>query len=376
MQSQVLTAFHHPYELTAHPLPSPPLDHDILVKVHAAASYCHTDAVYAAGQMGKTLSLVPCHECAGTVVSLRLLCENDKNSSSTTDKRTRRRKVLRVGDRVGVPGRAYWPCGTCFECTHSENEEGYSVYCPLSGNNGITRDGGFQEYALVDSRQVVPIPGALSFVDVAPLMCAVLMVYAALKRCGLAQGETVGIVGCGGGLGHLGLQFAHEMGINVVGVDAADEPLALARDCARRSEGLVTEVLDARDTTAERVVEGLDASARQLPDERGVATVLILPEAQAGFSFGMKLLRPHGICIVVSFPEEGFHVSARNLVFRDIQVGGSLVGSNICACAVEMLDMAAQDNIRARTKTFPLQDLNCLVEEYQKMEGGKLVVEM
>lgn len=358
MQAQVLTTFNNPYELTTRPLPSHPTERDALIKVHAA-SYCHTDAVYASGKMGKTLPIVPCHEFAGTVASLGPGVDSH----------------LEIGDRVGVPGRSYRPCGECWECVNGEDTpKGYSVYCPKAGNNGITRDGGFQEYALVDSRQVVPIPEDLSFVDVAPLMCAGLTVYAALKRCRLAKGETVGIIGCGGGLGHLGIQFGTEMGYHVVGVDAADGPLALARSCARRTEVLTTEVYDARTTTAEQVSEALPGSSEKLASERGVAAVLILPESQAGFSFGMSLLRPHGICVVVSFPENGFNVSARDLVFKDVQIVGSLVGSN--KCAKEMLDMAARRDIKARTKTFPLSGLNDLVEEYKKMEGGKLVIDL
>ena len=310
--------------------------------------------------MGKTLPLVPCHEFAGTVISLGPAVPASSN--------------LVNGTRVGVPGRAYHPCGLCNECRNSEDGNGYSVYCPKAGNNGITRDGGFQEYALVDSGQVVPIPDELSFVETAPLMCAGLTVFAALKRCKLERGDTVGIVGCGGGLGHLGLQFAIEMGYRVVGVDNADGPLQLAKSCLKPPPSAAL-IFDARNTDAESILSSLpESAAAALSSERGIPAVLILPESQAAFSFGMSLLRPHGRCVVVSFPEKGFNFSAKDLVFKDVEIVGSLVGSN--RCAREMLQLAARTNIRASVRTWSLEGLNELVEAYKKGEGGKLVVDL
>lgn len=359
MHAQVLSAFNAPYKLTTRPLPPPPTSHDVLIRVHAA-SYCHTDAVYASGAMGKTLPLVPCHEFAGTVVSLGV----DAQLSTR----------LQIGSHVGVPGRAYHPCGHCTECINSEDETGYSVYCPKAGNNGITRDGGFQEFAIIDSRQVVPMPEELGFVETAPLMCAGLTVFAALKRCKLEVGDTVGIIGCGGGLGHLGLQFAIEMGYRVVGIDNADAPLRLAESCLKARPSIGSAIFDARITDADTVLSSLPSSKNAaLPSERGIPAVLILPESQAAFSFGMSLLRPHGKCVVVSFPEKGFHFSAKDLVFKDVEIVGSLVGSN--RCAREMLLLAARTNVRASVRTWSLEGLNELVEAYKRGEGGKLVVD-
>ena len=205
MKTQFLDAFNSPYALRSVPLPTIVSSSDLLIKVDAA-SYCHTDAVLAAGQMAPNPPSLPhigCHEFAGTVVGL------PPNSTLP----------YHIGDRVGVPGRAFHPCGTCFECASTPTPEdqdadgvGYSVYCPRSGNNGINVPGGFREYAVVDSRQVAPIPDGMSAVDTAVLMCAGVTVYAALKRCRLKPGQRVGILGCGGGLGHLGLQFAVAMG--------------------------------------------------------------------------------------------------------------------------------------------------------------------
>ncbi|KAK0629392.1 chaperonin 10-like protein [Bombardia bombarda] len=369
MKAQVITAFNTPYTLITTPLPS--LDspssspHDLLIKV-SAASYCHTDAVLAAGQMPPyplSFPHIGCHEFAGTVIS------SSPNSPE-----------FPPGTRVGVPGRSFHPCGHCFECStapDSANPDsdppGYSVYCPVSINNGISGPGGFREYAVVDARQVTPIPDGLTAVDTAVLMCAGVTVYAALRRCGLEKRRRVAIMGCGGGLGHLGLQFAAKMGYKVIGVDVKDEPLALARDIAKTATE--TRIVDARvEEAADLVAQLGEEDQKTHRGDMGVDAVIILPESQRAFDYGVALLRNHGKCVVVSFPEKGFHVSARDVVFRDISVAGSLVGSN--KVLGEMLAFAAEHGVRARIKTFSLARLNHLVEEYHKGEGGKLVVDM
>ncbi|KAI1193439.1 alcohol dehydrogenase-like protein [Nemania serpens] len=365
MRAQFLDAFNTPYALRSVALPTLSSPHDVLIKVDAA-SYCHTDAVLAAGQMQPNPPRLPhigCHEFAGTVVAL------PDESSSTP--------IFKIGDRVGVPGRSFHPCGTCFECTTGPTPDdpdadppGYSVYCPKSLNNGINGPGGFREYAVIDSRQIAPIPDTLSSIDTAVLMCAGVTVYNALKRCALQHSQRVGIVGCGGGLGHLGLQFATKMGLKVLGVDNADAPLQLAKNL-----GTPVRIVDARVENANEVAIELGREdGKQDRGDMGLDAVIILPESQKAFDYGIDLLRNHGRCVVVSFPERGFHISARDVVFRDISIVGSLVGSN--KTLREVLQFAAAHEVRAVMKTFPLSGLNDLVTEYHKGEGGKLVIDM
>ncbi|KAK4973760.1 hypothetical protein LTR42_005749 [Elasticomyces elasticus] len=320
-------------------------------------------AVLASGQMRPDPPSFPhisCHEFAGTIVSL------SANPSGIA-------KNYRVGQKVGAPGKS--------------DHAGYSVFCSKANNNGINRNGGFSEYAVVDARQVALLPEEISPVDAAPLMCAGITIFGALKRCKLERGQRVGIVGAGGGLGHLGLQFATAMGLRTVGVDAADAPLQLARNLKTESQ-----IVDARTEKAEIIVQRIgEEDGESESANMGLDAVIILPEGQSvgiprsrpirhsltsqkGFDYGMKLLKNHGICVVVSFPEAGFHVSARDLVFRDITVTGSLVSSN--KTLHEMLGFAAKHNVKAVSKTFPLDNLNGLVEEYNKAAGGKLVVDM
>lgn len=195
-------------------------------------------------------------------------------------------------------------------------------------------------------------------------MCAGVTIFGALKRCApqLGKGRTVGILGCGGGLGHLGVQFAVKMGYRVVGVDTKDEALRLAEEVGEG--GAQVRIVDARKKTVEQLVE----------DEGTVDAVIILPESQEAFDYGMGMVRDHGKCVVVSFPEAGFHVSARDFVFRDITIVGSLVGS--IKTLRETLEFAAEHRVRAKIKTFPLTQLNELVEAYHRGDGGKLVVDV
>ncbi len=234
----------------------------------------------------------------------------------------------------------------------------------------ISGPGGFREYAVVDERQVAWIPEGLSAVETAPLICAGLTVYAALKRCTLREGQRVGIMGCGGSLGHPRLQFVAKMGLRVLGMDAADGPLGLVRGL-----DMGARIVDVRKETAEEVVLQLGAEdGKTERGEMGLNAVIILPESQRAFDYGIGLLRNHGKCVVVWFPNEGFHVSANALVFRDISVVGSLIGSN--KTLNEMLEFAARHQVKAILKRFPLSKLNDLVAEYNKAASGKLVIDM
>src|ERR1700761_6477339 len=188
MKAFVLEEFGQPYVLRDLPLPTIEHPDDVLIRVEAG-SYCHTDAVIAAGTMHPpSLSHVGCHEYAGTVVALAP--ENPRSHG------------LKVGDRVAVSGRGYHVCKKCLECQHPSgplpDEPGFSVYCPYThGGLGVHGLGGFREYATVDSKQVSLIPDQLKATEVAPLMCAGLTVYAALVKCNLEPGQRVGIIGCG-----------------------------------------------------------------------------------------------------------------------------------------------------------------------------------
>ncbi|KAH8815939.1 chaperonin 10-like protein [Xylogone sp. PMI_703] len=358
MKAQFLDSFNTPYVLRSTPVPTLQSDYDLLIRI-TAASYCHTDYVLASGALksgGKPSALphVGSHEFAGTIVVAGPAVTKFKQ-----------------GQEIGVAVSAYHACGTCDECLSTGSlldPPGYSPQCPNSQGLGIDSDGGFREYAVVDSRQVTPIPEGMTGVDTAPLMCAGLTIYTSLRKLELKPGDSVGILGAGGGLGHLGIQFAANMGLKVFGIENALKPLELAESL---NTGAV--IVNANTTSPEQLLE-IAAREDSEGKQSGLDAVIILPESQAAFDYGMKILKKHGKCMLLSFPEEGFHLSARDIVFRDIQIMGSVNGSN--KMLREMMAFASKHNIRARTKTFPLAGLNQLVEHYLKGEGGKLVVDM
>jgi D-arabinose 1-dehydrogenase-like Zn-dependent alcohol dehydrogenase len=375
MRAQVLRAFNEPYEFTNdHPKPEQIPPGDVLVKV-LAASYCHTDTVYAQGVMAPaTLPRVGCHEFAGEIAGI-----GDGIPSSLRDR-------LAIGTLVGVPVRSYHPCGECTECIHTKDDiPKYSVFCQKAGRLGVSIDGGFQDYVCVDARQLEPVPSPLTPIEVAPLMCAGLTIFASIQRAkhecsvGGSKCSSVAIIGAGGGLGHLGVQMAIKMGFaKVIATDTSDGALttiANVTSAYSREELSRLVTVDARMTSTDKITaDHLSGSDGSQTDDPGADAAIILPESQKAFDYGMRLIRRHGVCVVVSFPQAGFVVNPNDLVFRDISVVGSLIGSH--AQLREMMHFAATHRIRAQTRTFALENLNELVEEYHRGNGGKLVVDM
>ncbi|GAD93179.1 hypothetical protein NECHADRAFT_41395 [Paecilomyces variotii No. 5] len=369
MRAQVLEAFNTPYVFKTLPKPAEPTGQDILVNVKAA-SYCHTDAVFASGAMWQDLPRVGSHEFAGEIVAL---------GPDVSPK-----LGLKVGLSVGVPGRAFHPCGSCYQCENNDGDpEHYGVYCTKAGNLGLSSDGGFQEYCIADSRQVAPMPSNLSAVETAPLMCAGLTIWNALERGGVklekngGEGLTVAISGAGGGLGHLGVQFAAKLGCKVLAIDASDAALDLIGQVIKNlgPQGANVTIVDARKEKAEDLRRSYFGEPEpKLEGEKGANALLVLPESQQALEYGTKLLKDHATCVLVSFPKDGFLIQPRDLVFRHIKMVGVLVGRNRQLRA--MLNFAAQEGVRAISKTYSLEQLNTLVEHYHNGASGKLVVDM
>lgn len=364
MKGWVIEEFNTPYQLRDLPLPVIQDPNDILIRVEAC-SYCHTDAVVAAGTVTPPkLPHIGGHEFAGTVVALPPGKGEDEDCHG-----------YRLGDHVAVSGRGYHTCGQCRECQNPSpplpDPPGYSVLCSIAGPGlGCSSDGGFREYAIVDARQIALMPDVLTPAEVAPLMCAGLTMFSAIAKCELSSGQRVGIIGCGGGLGHLGLQFATKMGLKTTGVDVAPRALHLAR-------GLETgaTIVDASKETAKDVKKRMgEEDGWQLPSEMGLDAVFILPETQNAFDYGVELTRDGGRVVVVSFPPEGFHLSSIDLVLRRIKIEGTLIGSN--RAMKDMFDFCEKHHVRAIQTNYSFSKLNQLVEDYQAGKPGKLVLTM
>ena len=221
------------------------------------------------GVMRPSLPITGSHEGAGTVVSVGSAVQNFK-----------------PGDRV-MAHIIYHPCGTCTDC---RGPESLTQYCTKAAYNGVKDvDGYFAEYACVDGRWAARIPDSVSFETAAPLACAGCTVYKSIIVAGLKRGEWLGIVGSGGGLGHLGIQFAKALGLKVVGVDARDEGLELTK---KLGADIVVDARKKGDSLLEEVHKATNGE--------GVAATVNVSDAAAAAATSCKITRMHGTVVQVA----------------------------------------------------------------------------
>lgn len=262
-----LVAHNEPHQIRRIPTPRSLSAHDILLKV-AVASLCHSDLEYHCGALHSKPPVTASHEGTGVVVA-------------TGPAVTR----FQIGDRI-MAGQTFDRCGECEDC---RGPESYRHYCSHQGAMMSTeRNGAFQEYLIVDARQACRIPDEMSFLTAAPLACAGITVWRGILEAGLTAGQWIGIVGSGGGLGHLGIQFARAKGLKIVGVDAREDGLALSRDMGANI------VLDARMGKEKLVQETLKATGG-----RGVDATVNLSGAKSAAATGCAITRKHGTMVYI-----------------------------------------------------------------------------
>ena len=183
-----------------------PKSNEVLIKVEACG-ICHSDAFVKDGTFpGLEYPRVPGHEVIGTIEDL-----GDHVNSWNKNQ------------RVGVG----WHGGHCFECESCRR--GDFISCQNAKVSGISYDGGYAEYMCAPQEALVGVPDELSSVEAAPLLCAGITVYNALRNSGIKAGDLVAIQGIGG-LGHLGIQYAHKMGMRTVAISTSDDKKDLAKE--------------------------------------------------------------------------------------------------------------------------------------------------
>jgi propanol-preferring alcohol dehydrogenase len=222
-----------------------------------------------AGDFATKLPCTASHEGAGTVVSVGSSVANFK-----------------PGDRVmcGLPVHF---CGHCADCLGPEN---YKQYCPnIAGHIGVTLDGAFAEYVLVDSRCSAVLPDSVSFETAAPLACAGCTIWRGVLQSELQAGEWIALVGSGGGLGHLGIQFAKALGLNVIGIDARDEGLKLSREAGAHV------VIDARKGD-KFVVEEVG----KVTNKMGADATVNVSDAKSAAATACAVTKMHGLMIQIA----------------------------------------------------------------------------
>lgn len=247
------------------------------------------------------------------------------------------------GQRVGV-GRLGGHCNTCGMC-----RQGHFQLCPNQTFVGATCDGEYAEMMLARATGLVSIPAELDAVEAAPLLCAGIATFNALRKCGAQPGDTVAVLGVGG-LGHMALQYARRMGFRVVaigrGEDIADDALALG---------------------AHRYIDGerLNAASelKQMGGAMAVLSTIPPGEAVSGILGG---LAPLGRLVVLGGGKDPLVLSAGPLVVGERSVLGSITGTP--HETERALDFSVLTGARARVELMPLARAN---EAYQRMKSGE-----
>jgi propanol-preferring alcohol dehydrogenase len=324
MKAAILREFKTPLSMEEIAQPKPGAG-EILIKVEACG-VCHSDLHVADGDWPQVvpitnMPLILGHEIAGRVV--------EKGAGVSH---------LEIGDRVGVPW-VHWTCGECEFCL-----EGNENLCSNQKITGVTVDGGYAEFVKAPASHALKIPDGLSCVEAAPLFCAGVTVYRALKHAKIQPGQRLAIFGVGG-LGHLAVQIGLGMGANVTAVDVSDEKLAHAKSLG------ATATLNA---SSVNVVKELRRVGR-------VHAALVTSAAKAAYDTAFPCVRQGGTLLVVGLPSESICFPAILMAAVEVHIRASSVGTR--QDTRELLELAAAGKVRAEVTTRPLAEANEVLEE-------------
>lgn len=322
MKAAVVTSFTEPLQIVERDIPTPAAG-QVLVRLETCG-LCHTDIHAAHGDwpVKPTLPIVPGHEGVGIIEQL---------GDGVTDRT--------VGQRVAIA----WLGSACGECRYCI--DGRETLCEKQENSGYSIDGAFAEYAVASAKYVVPVPDGISSLDAAPLSCAGLTTYKALKVANIAPTELVGIFGIGG-LGHLGVQYARIMGGTVVGIDIEDEKLALATELGAEH------TVNARTTDPVVAIQALG----------GLDVALVVAASPRVFEQAFASLRRGGRLICVALPaEETMSIPIFETVLKGISIIGSIVGTRQDLTEVFALHAAGKTRVIAELRQ--IDDVNTAIAD-------------
>lgn len=321
MRAAVLRRFGEPLALEEVPVPTPSRG-EVLVRIHASG-VCHTDLHTADGEwpLKPATPLILGHEGAGVVAAVGGEV-----------------RELKEGDRVGIA----WLHDACGKCEHCVG--GWESLCPAQRDSGYNLDGTFAEYALGTAAYVARLPEQVDFAAIAPILCAGVTTYKGIRETEVRAGEWLAVSGIGG-LGHLAVQYARAMGVQVAALDVAEEKLALARELGAEL------VFDAK---APDVVKQLMRATGG-----GVHGVLVTAAAPAAFTQALRLARRRGTVTMLGLPAGSFATPILEVVLKRLTLRGSIVGTRQDLAAA--LQFASMGKVRAQIETAPLSDINRLL---------------
>jgi propanol-preferring alcohol dehydrogenase len=328
MKAAVVEDFTRPLAVKYVPKPIPGPG-EIVVRIETSG-LCHTDIHAAHGDwpVKPAPPFIPGHEGVGIV---------EKIGPGVTE--------VAVGDRVAMPWLGY-ACGTCDYCV-----SGWETLCLEQKNMGYSIDGGFAEYVKAYGRYVVKVPDGIDSVDAAPLTCAGVTTYKAVKVAGTRPSDLVAVFGVGG-LGHLALQYAHIAGGRVIAVDLHDEKLTLAKEL-----GAEFTVNAAREDPVEAIQK-----------LGGADQAIALAVSPTSFEQAYASLRRGGTLVFVALPQDNrIELPIFETVLNGITVVGSIVGTRVDLR--EVFELHAAGMTKVITEVRPLDTVN---ESIEDVEAGRV----
>ena len=309
------------FELVEKDIPQPGKN-EVLIKIQACG-ICHSDQFTKEGAMpGIEYPRVPGHEVIGTVEEL-----GDNVS------------LWEEGQRVGVG----WHGGHCFECEACRR--GDFINCENAQVTGIHFDGGYAEYLVAPSQAIAGVPDDLSSEEAAPLLCAGITTFNALRNSNLGPGDLVAVQGIGG-LGHLALQYANKMGCEVVALSRGTDKKELAEDLGAHH------FIDAE----------ADDAAEELQNLGGAKVILCTAPNSDAMSSVVDGLGRDGTMMVVGATMDPVEVSPMQLIMGRKSIEGWPSGD--ATGSEDTLNFSALQGIAPKIETYPLEEAN---EAYDRM---------
>ncbi|AXP08323.1 alcohol dehydrogenase AdhP [Campylobacter hepaticus] len=305
----------------------------ILVKIEACG-VCHTDlhAVNGDWPIKPKLPLIPGHEGVGYVVEVGEGVNH-----------------IKEGDAVGIPW-LYSACGHCEHCM-----SGWETLCQSQQNAGYSVNGGFAQYALADANYVGILKKDSNFLNIAPILCAGVTVYKGLKMTQAKPGQWVSISGIGG-LGHLAIQYAKVMGLNVAAIDISDDKLELAKKYG------ASVVANAKKLDKQGTIDKIKEETNG-----GTHGVLVTAVHPIAFKQAVGIVHRGGTIAMNGLPPGDFPVNIFNMILNGITIRGSIVGTRMDL--QEAINFAEDEKVHAHITPAKLEDIN---DVFKKMKEGKI----
>ncbi|MGF6967628.1 D-arabinose 1-dehydrogenase-like Zn-dependent alcohol dehydrogenase [Paraburkholderia sp. WC7.3g] len=300
-------------ELVERDVPEPGSGH-VRIRIHACG-ICHSDVMTKEGLWpGLSYPRVPGHEIAGVIDSVGASVEG-----------------WQVGQRVGVG----WHGGHCGKCERCR--QGDFVLCQYALIPGISYDGGYAEYMVAPVEALARIPDDLSDVDAAPLLCAGITTFNAIRNSGARAGDVVAILGVGG-LGHLGVQFARKMGFRTVAIARGQDKAPLAQQLGAHHY---------IDSKTENVAEALQALG-------GAKLILATVTSGKAMSAALGGLGLNGKLLMVGVSEEPVEVPIAQFIMGRNSVQGWPSGTS--ADSQDTLAFSALSGVKPMIEQYPLAE--------------------